>query len=226
VAYIYGGTYTVSDYLENGFWVKSKALVVDGTIYNAKTRGERLWTDLIYRTSNPSLGTVAGRRSEHYADCVNLFHSFDSFVEWCQCQHGYMNKEENGKYWQLDKDIILPGNKIYSPDTCVFIPNNVNSLFMTGKSRNSKSGLPMGVSTYFRSKNLFTASCRVSDSEKYMGLFNTPMLAHQAWQEAKIGEILRHSRREELGEVVCLALERHARRIQSELEAGVETKLY
>lgn len=126
------GAGDVADYQENGVWVKSKACVWEGDLYYFKTRGARLWSDLVYRTVHPSMEHTIGRRSSLYKDSLNLFQDFDSFVEWCVDQPGYMNKEVNGKYWQLDKDILVQGNKVYGPETCCFVPPRVNNLTTGG----------------------------------------------------------------------------------------------
>lgn len=49
------------------------------------------------------------------------WHSFMSFREWM------MQQSYEGK--QLDKDILFPGNKLYGPDTCVFVDFKVNAFF-------------------------------------------------------------------------------------------------
>jgi hypothetical protein len=43
----------------------------------------------------------------------------------------------------LDKDILYKGNKIYSPDTCVFVPQEINALFV--KNDANRGDLPIGV---------------------------------------------------------------------------------
>ena len=45
--------------------------------------------------------------------------------------------------WSLDKDILVKGNKIYSPDTCCIVPNEINQLFIYQKS--NRGSLPIGV---------------------------------------------------------------------------------
>lgn len=45
--------------------------------------------------------------------------------------------------WQLDKDLLFEGNKLYSPETCIFVPRRFNTL-TTKRSR--KKTTPMGVS--------------------------------------------------------------------------------
>ena len=62
------------------------------------------------------------------------------------------SQEWEGK--QLDKDIVIPGNKVYSPDACIFVDKRINNL-MT--SRNSRA-LPIGI--HFRaSRSVFYVSC-------------------------------------------------------------------
>ena len=44
----------------------------------------------------------------------------------------------------LDKDILIPGNKIYSPEACSFVPQYINSLMTDAGA--SRGDLPLGVS--------------------------------------------------------------------------------
>lgn len=45
------------------------------------------------------------------------WHNFQEFAEWCQWQIGFDNRES-----VLDKDLLFSGNKVYGPETCVFLP--------------------------------------------------------------------------------------------------------
>lgn len=88
----------------------------------SKTRAGRVWNNLQTRTD--------GRHKDKcYDEAVNGFKGFQEFAEWCQSEYGYMNVEQNGRFWQLDKDILVSGNMVYSPDTCCFVPNRINSVF-------------------------------------------------------------------------------------------------
>lgn len=67
------------------------------------------------------------------------WHNFQNFAEWF-----YENIYEfNEGRLHIDKDILGNGNKVYSPDTCVIIPQRINMIFM--KKPNS-DGLPTCVS--------------------------------------------------------------------------------
>lgn len=45
----------------------------------------------------------------------------------------------------LDKDILYPGNKEYSPEKCLLVPQRINMLFM---NKPNKRGLPNGIIKY------------------------------------------------------------------------------
>lgn len=64
--------------------------------------------------------------------------SFSKFKEWFDANYPY-HIEEQGISLNLDKDILSGESKIYSPETCVFIPKNIN-LFMSIKYSNNTSG--------------------------------------------------------------------------------------
>lgn len=60
--------------------------------------------------------------------------TFSNFRNW------FFDNYRDGM--QLDKDIIVPGNKVYSPETCCFVPQEVNKLF---KGHSRSSGISAGV---------------------------------------------------------------------------------
>ena len=89
--------------------------------------------------------------------------------------------------WQgkcLDKDIIVPRSKLYSPDTCAFVLNATNS-FVTARDA-SRGDYPIGVSLFKRTGE-YRAQCGNPFSGKYehLGLFSTQEDAHEAWRKHK-----------------------------------------
>lgn len=89
------------------------------------------------------------------ATCCKEWLLYENFYEW-------LHSQENFEKWSLsnrsaiDKDILIKGNKHYSPNTCCLVTNNVNSLFV---KRNSKRGnLPIGV-IFYKPLNKYRAQC-------------------------------------------------------------------
>lgn len=60
--------------------------------------------------------------------CCEEWFLFENFYEWLHSQENF-NKWYQGERWAVDKDILVKGNKIYSPETCCLVPINVNQLF-------------------------------------------------------------------------------------------------
>ena len=52
--------------------------------------------------------------------------NFQNYAEWYYENYYSIDKER----MELDKDILVKGNNIYSPDTCIFVPQRINSLFV------------------------------------------------------------------------------------------------
>lgn len=106
-----------------------------------------------------------------YIDCSvdERWHNFQVFAEW------FENNYTQG--FELDKDILVKGNKVYSPETCCFVPREVNSLFT---KRNSKRGdYPIGVR---REGNRYVARL---GGNIYLGIFDTIEEAFNAYKTAK-----------------------------------------
>lgn len=69
------------------------------------------------------------------------WYNFANFYSWAKDQVGCLNKG-----WQMDKDILVKGNKHYSPETCCFVPSQVNALFT--KRESGRGQYPIGVMEY------------------------------------------------------------------------------
>lgn len=80
--------------------------------------------------------------------------------------------------FELDKDILVKGNKVYSPETCCFVPKEVNSFFT--RCNKARGEYPVGV---VKSNNKFRA--RIGANRKSLGTFNTPEEAFNAYIVAK-----------------------------------------
>ena len=102
--------------------------------------------------------------------------SATAFKKWMEQQ------DWHGKC--LDKDIIVPGNKLYSPETCAFVLPATN-LFVTANDA-SRGDCPVGVSLYKRTGK-YRTSCRnpFTGKSEYLGCFSTPEEAHEAWRKRK-----------------------------------------
>ena len=90
----------------------------------------------------------------------------------------------------LDKDILVKNNKIYSPNTCVFVPTNINTLFT--KSNKSRGKYPIGV-FFHKDANKYEAHCSIfyngKSKLKHLGLYNTIDDAFKVYKESKEANI-------------------------------------
>jgi len=103
--------------------------------------------------------------------CDEWLH-FSNFKKWMENQD-WQDKD-------LDKDIIVPGNKIYSPETCCFIQQSLNKM-LTDRTA-LKGTWPVGV---YKHRKKFSASCNYHGVREYLGSFATPEEASKAYQKRK-----------------------------------------
>ena len=118
------------------------------------------------------------KRNPTYIGCsvCSDWLTFSKFRDWMAEQ------EWEGK--QLDKDLIFEGNKVYSPDTCVFVDLLTNSFINERKSL--RGNYLIGVSFNSRNKT-YQSRCRnpFTKEPEYLGYFKTELAAHLAWRNRK-----------------------------------------
>lgn len=136
--------------------------------YVAKIDGEhttayKKWRSMIVRCYDEKYSNA----HPTYKDCIvcEEWHNYQNFAKWFEDNY----YEIPGEIMDLDKDILIEGNKIYSPETCVFVPQSLNKIF--NHKKNKKSGLPIGVK---RDGKRFYATCgNGRNNEIYCGRFDT-----------------------------------------------------
>ena len=159
-----------------GFNDKTKPAKIDGKT----VKQYDLWRDMLKRCFSEKVQTH--RPTYKGCNVSDNFLNYAYFYEWCQEQIGFGKVDEKGRYWHLDKDLLFVGNKVYSENTCVFVPQEINSFFNEhGKARGD---YPVGVH-FHKQKGKFVAQCAVSGKEKHLGYFNTPEEAFAVYKPFK-----------------------------------------
>lgn len=135
-----------------------------------------LWKAMLQRCYSADLH----KKRPTYTGCTvaKEWHSFVAFEKWFT--------ENYVEGWFLDKDILTSGNKIYSADTCVFVPQHINNLLLVGKV--IRGTYPLGVS-FHKANQKYVANIHTEGVLRYLGSFPTSLEAHQAWQLAKSDNI-------------------------------------
>jgi hypothetical protein len=112
----------------------------------------KVWTDMIRRCYNDCF-----TKNETYLNCYvdENWWNYENFEKWFDNNYYELGSEKIC----LDKDTLFKNNKCYSENTCVFVPNNVNVLFI--KSNKTRGSLPLGVR-----KNGTTFQARLSKNNK------------------------------------------------------------
>jgi len=130
------------------------------------------WTGMLSRCYDK----VTQRRQPTYAGCTvcNEWLTFSNFKKWMKMQ--------DWEGMHLDKDILVPGNKEYSPKTCAFISPATNNLLVASAAANGE--YPLGV-FYNKKKNRFQVYVGFCGNQKFVGIFNNVENAKDAWLKAK-----------------------------------------
>jgi len=126
------------------------------------------WVDMLKRCFDDERKRI--QPSYYHATCCEEWLLYDNFYEWLHNQPNF-DKWFSGKRWAIDKDILFKRNKIYSPETCTLVPQNVNCLFLKREAERGK--YPIGVHC---TEDGFAARCRnpFLDKAVELGSYSTP----------------------------------------------------
>lgn len=131
------------------------------------------WKSMIIRVHSEEY--LVKRPSYRGCSMQNSWYDFQVFAKWFNeqsyCKEGY----------QLDKDVLLKGNKHYSEETCCLVPSEINTLILDRAMHRGQ--YPVGVYKNNNTGKFVAQSC--SSGERYLGTFPTPEEAFYSYKEAK-----------------------------------------
>ena len=131
------------------------------------------WSSMMKR----SYSECSRKTSPSYDDVTvcDDWHCFDTYAEWFYQKKGW------DKCFQLDKDILAKGVRVYSPETCCLVPREINTAVKYGYV--NEKGLLAGVS--ISSTGKFIASLNIKKKKTHVGVYDTQEKASAAYIEAK-----------------------------------------
>jgi len=154
------------------------------------------WKNMLQRCYDPKFHDI----QPTYAGCsvAPEWHYFSEFCAWAETRYK--------PSYQLDKDIIVPGNKVYGPLVCLFVPREINMLLADCSA--ARGEWPQGVYLSKRNRK-FQAALSVRGKMKHLGYFTTPEAAAACYNKAK-AEHIRSIAQQQNDEQLEKALLRHA----------------
>lgn len=143
-------------------------------IYTTKYKSYAIWKEMLRRCYSPE----TQYRCPTYWGCSVSpeWHNFQVYAKWYEENHivGY----------QLDKDLLVVGNKVYSESTCIFIPSRINSFILNCTS--ARGSCPIGVS-YQKRIDRYISTCNNGNGKVvYLGCFKDPHQASMMWRDFKL----------------------------------------
>ena len=132
------------------------------------------WHDMHKRCYDPKYH----EKKPSYENCkvCQLWNNYQEFAKWDNENYYEVGNER----MTLDKDILCKGNKVYSPDTCVYVPQHINNLFV--KRDKLRGDLPIGVCKH---KDKFRACLNKDNKNIHLGTYNTVEEAFLAYKQSK-----------------------------------------
>ncbi|WP_182006240.1 AP2 domain-containing protein [Priestia aryabhattai] len=135
------------------------------------------WKDMMKRCYSEKFH----EKRPSYKDCSvsSKWHNLQDFGAWFDNNYYKVDDET----MSLDKDILVKGNKVYSPDTCVFAPRRINSLFV--KNDANRGDYPIGV-TFNEKDNIYLAKFKGGNRKNvHIGSYKTAEDAFYAYKKKK-----------------------------------------
>ena len=146
------------------------------SINGVQTKEYKLWCCMLVRCYSDS----SKKKRPTYEGCEvsENFKSYEYFYEWCNKQIGFGNKD-----WHLDKDLLIKGNKVYSENTCVFLPKEINSLLTKREALRGEHLI--GVSWSKTNKAFVAMVNKNKGKSEHLGYFKTEIEAFNTYKQAK-----------------------------------------
>ena len=150
---------------------------------NGKQKQKLIWTCPFYQTWMSMLKRCYSakyqERHKTYIGCTvsNDWLTFSNFRAWMEKQD-FVDQH-------LDKDLLFEGNKVYDPETCVFVSGMVNT-FTTDRG-NGRGEFLIGVA-WHKPAEKFISHCNnpFTKKKEHLGLFTSEQEAHKAWLKRKL----------------------------------------
>lgn len=154
----------------------------------------RMWRNMLTRCNSSTFKN----RCPTYKDatCCDEWLYFDNFFEWVIGQENYKVLSEGNITYVPDKDILVKGNKHYSPETVCLVPQYVNTLFI--KRGNDRGIYPIGVRLDKGARHKkYVAQCNNPFGNRpIVNRFYTVEEAFNSYKQAKEGVIQTMAKRE------------------------------
>ena len=168
--------YVKDPYLPSVYGVGILGTKYLASINGVQTKEYKLWCCMLVRCYS----NTYKKKYPTYEGCEvsDKFKSYEYFYEWCHEQIGFGNEG-----WQLDKDLLIKGNKVYSEDSCVFLPNEINSLLTRREALRGEHLI--GVCWHKRDKVFKAQVNKGKGKSEHLGLFKTEIEAFRTYKTAK-----------------------------------------
>lgn len=143
-------------------------------------KARRLWNDMQTRCYNWKLH----KRFPKYFGCTicdEWREDKTRFYKWVEENYYSIGDEQ----MDLDKDILFKGNKIYSPDTCIFVPHSINTLVLNNSAKRGK--FPIGVC---KDGRRYRGSLNIDGKNVHLHYWKTPEEAFAEYKRHKEALIL------------------------------------
>ena len=148
-----------------------------GIKYPTNTKHYTVWCSMLQRCYDKSLHTKINKTYKNCTISENFLH-YEYFYEWCEKQVGFTDS-----HFELDKDLLIKGNSVYSEHTCVFVPREINIAMI--KSNASRGSLFIGV-TFDKVSDSYRSSVCIGNGKRLdLGGFKTEIEAFNAYKQAK-----------------------------------------
>lgn len=153
--------------------VKGRTAKSDGHRAGCMIKEYASWESMMKRV----YGNLTEQEFRIYHDVTvcEEWHNYQNYAEWCQNQAGF-----GLDGYHLDKDILVRGNRVYSPSSCCFVPAHINSA-VTGMKHTNTTGFT-GVSSVDYG---FSSEITMNGTSVHLGTFSTAEKAFKVYKSIK-----------------------------------------